>query len=665
MSDPRSITSETLPARRHLPFLPHIEGLRAVAIVLVVAAHYGVPGFSAGFIGVDVFFVISGFLITRLLSHELKETGTIAVGQFLVNRLRRLLPALLATVAISLLVAQSIFQTSSNLKNGETAVSALVWASNIHFAFSNFDYFDVDTQRGLFLHTWSLGVEEQFYLLYPWLLLMATRISWKKSPQQNTVPLAWLIAAGVMSFFACMVAARSEPSLAFYLTPFRAWQFLLGALVCLAPEKLHRMAGSPHFQAFAGTAMLISAMFLLTPSTSYPSVLAILPTAAAALLIASTTNGGNPESVVNSILISSPMQWLGKLSYSLYLWHWPALKMMEDLNPNNNRLLTSGTALIVSTVAAYATQQLIENPVRYGALRQVSTRLQFLLFSGLIALSVTQVNSWRDSLSTSQVVRQVSPYESAVADTPVLYSESCDEYDRSAQIKPCVFGNKRASRTVVLIGDSIGVQWFPAIEAIYSPKDWKIVVLTKSACPMLTTPMVLERTGAPYRNCDIWKAGVIDTIRQMQPDAVFMGSAASYHLSDEVWSGGTREFLSAITHYSGAIYLIEPNPPLSFDGPTCLRRQQSLGERESRCSSPAANAKYEKIIQALASEARRLPNVRMIETATFVCPDGICSAQRNGTIIYRDTAHLTATFAATASTHFQKQIGEIQPTSDD
>lgn len=202
-----------------MTFRPDIEGLRAIAILLVVAAHAGVPWFAGGYVGVDVFFVLSGYLITRLLINELTDTGTVQFARFYARRFRRLLPALLLMLATTMLLGSQLIPLAQQSEQANAATSAAIWGSNLLFAFSQLDYFGADSSQNLFLHTWSLGVEEQFYLVWPLLLLIGYG-AWRKASQataRNIIQLLWLIAG--VSFAICLFLTNIEPRHAFDVPP--------------------------------------------------------------------------------------------------------------------------------------------------------------------------------------------------------------------------------------------------------------------------------------------------------------------------------------------------------------------------------------------------------------------------------------------------------------
>ena len=633
-----------------------IEGLRAIAVLLVIAGHYAVPGFAGGFIGVDVFFVISGYLITGILVRERERTGRIALLPFYANRLRRLLPALATMLAISCFVAYQLLpQTQLLAQSQAAAAAAILWISNIHFAFADVDYFAAETTSNAFLHTWSLGVEEQFYLLWPLLIMLATC---RRKEQALTKTLAVLFSGlALVSLGGCLWLAQSQPSLSFYMMPTRAWQFAAGALTwlltrqhALGPREANRVGA-------AGGALLLAGLVVVTPRATYPSVLALLPTlGACALLWAGTT----PDSRPHALLSIKPMQAIGRLSYAGYLWHWPVLVLGELLLPIRGNAGNTLLALAASWLAAFLTHRLIENPIRYGKARQLLPCWQIGLAICTMVLANSQMLRWQEQTQDRQTSDAISSiYTRASSDVPMIYRDACDDWYSSDALKPCAYGKPDARKTAVLFGDSIGAQWFPTLTAMLDAEQWRIVVLTKSSCPMVDEPYFYERIGREYTECANWRNKAIAWLQTQKVDRLFIGSTASAAFTDRQWQDGTQRILDRLTPNIAAIYLIEANPTLGFNGPDCLRQHQATAPQ--KCAQGRAdNSHYRRVAELLKRVVKSHPTTHWLETSNLVCPGGQCQALHDGTIVFRDSQHLTATFAAQAAPYFLRQVQQYE-----
>lgn len=631
-------------------FRPDIEGLRAIAVLLVIAAHYAIPGFAGGFIGVDIFFVISGYLITGILVREYQATGRIALMRFYANRLRRLLPALVTMLGVSALLIWWLFPVSQQPGQSRAGAMAGLWLSNMYFALSDVDYFAAETSSNAFLHTWSLGVEEQFYLLWPvFILLLAPR------SQVQHRRLVWcLLGVAALSLLACLWLVQSYATLAFYLMPARAWQFAGGALIWLLVQRKQPSTAQANSVGLLGLTLLVFSLVVIDETTLYPGIAALLPTAASmAMLWAGSVGRISP---VVAPLCTTSMQVIGRLSYTWYLWHWPCLVIGEQLFPVRGNWANTVLALGVSFLAAIATHHLIENPIRYGRPARTRYGWQVGLSLCLMVLLNSQMLRWHTDAQDILDRSSNTAAARAVVDTPVIYQHGCDDWYHSDELKPCVYGKADAPKTALLLGDSIGAQWFPALTAMLDPQQWRIVVLTKSSCPMVDEPFFYQRIGRDYTECSTWRERAIDWIRQNPVQWIFMGGTASPGFMPEQWEQGSRRILDRLASHADAIYVIEANPTLAFDGPGCLRQRPS----EQCTSAPASTPRYPEVARYLQQAIAQQPKAHWLETSSYVCPHDQCQALRhiNGQeiVVFRDSQHLTASFVATAAEHFLRQM---------
>ncbi|RYF80446.1 MAG: acyltransferase [Comamonadaceae bacterium] len=626
-------------------FRRDIEGLRAVAVLLVIAAHYEMPGFSGGFIGVDIFFVISGYLITGILVREYAGTGRIDLLRFYANRLRRLLPALLTMVLLSSVAIAWILPVDQQPTQGHGAAMAMLWVSNVLFAFANADYFAAETSSNVFLHTWSLGVEEQFYLIWPLLLLLALRQRSQKCLGRLLVVLA------VASLTACVWLTQNQPILAFYMMPTRAWQFSAGGLIWLCASRAPPTAVQAQVASGLGLAALVVSLTAIGPTSLYPGAWALLPTAACTLLLWAGSSNSRPGT--DAALCHPTAQRIGRLSYAWYLWHWPVLVVGEQLLPIRSHPANTALALGLSLLAAVATHHFIEKPIRFGRSAQIRHTFQMSLSVGLMVLASWHLMRWSgDAESLASNNRKASEL---LIDNPTIYNDGCDDYYRSDRLKPCIYGNVNAQKSVVLFGDSIGAQWFPALTTLFNSEDWKIIVLTKSSCPMVDEPSFLGRIGREYTECTVWRNRAIGWLQQRHVQHLFVGGSAARDFSPQQWTEGTSRILDQLAPHADAIHVIGANPILSFDGPSCLREKP-----HEQCQSSPANPERATVAKFIKMAVARQPKASWLETSDFVCPENHCEAIRdvagNKIVVFRDNQHLTASFVATAASYFRQQM---------
>lgn len=631
-------------------FRHDIEGLRAIAVLLVIAAHFAIPGFAGGFVGVDIFFVISGYLITSILLREQQSSGTIQLGRFYANRLRRLLPALATMLIISSLLASQLLHESQYLEQGPAAAMAAIWASNIHFSFADIDYFADEAANNALLHTWSLGVEEQFYLVWPLFILLMTH--WAARRQNRSTAIWFFSAVALASFVACIATSTLAPKFAFYMMPTRAWQFATGALAWLLVRSIAPSQTQAAIASWAGLLMLLTSVTLIGPDSVYPGILALLPTLATALLLWA---GAAPISTpAAKMLALRPMQALGRLSYSWYLWHWPILVIGEHLIPIKGHALNTLLAIAISLLAAMLTHYLVERPVRYGTTARLPPKWQLVMALCTMVLLNSQLLRWHNSTERRLTDGHNDAFAHAMADAPVIYQHGCDTWYHDAELKPCIYGPPSAEKTAVLMGDSIGAQWFSALAAMLDPQKWRIIVLTKSSCPMVDEPYFYKRIGREYTECAIWREKAIGWLQQQHVDRLFIGSTASNSFSDTQWREGTRRILDRLEQSASAIYLIEANPKLSFNGPRCL--MQNGIEHQSDCQEAAGPAQYQHVAALLKALTESHPKTHWLATSSLVCPKGQCQAMRDGVVVFRDAQHLTASFVTSLAPGLLEQI---------
>ncbi len=632
-------------------FRKDIEGLRAVAVLLVITSHYDIPGMSAGFIGVDIFFVISGFLITGILTQEYEKSGNIELSRFYANRLRRLLPALIAMLATIAVAAYWMLPIGQQISTSLGGATATLWISNIYFAFSDIDYFATPSSSNILLHTWSLGVEEQFYLFWSLLILAVSR----RAKNLHTSLISTCMALASFSFFLCLALGFWSPMQAYYLMPTRAWQFAAGGLTWYFVQKFTPSSKQATLANWSGSAVLLCALIVIRPHVAYPSILALLPTSATCIML--WAGSGSRNNAVQHVLSHGIMQRIGSLSYPLYLWHWPIWVLIKYHLPDSSFQKNIILAFTCTVLLAYITYFFIETPIRFGKISKSRSFWQIGLAVAVSLLISNQMLRWNENsvylMAQEKATRNISDGKTEYISR--IYSDGCDDWYRSDKLNPCIYGNSNAVNTIVLFGDSIGAQWFPTLSAIYKDDSWRIVVLTKSSCPIVDESYFYTRIGREYTECSSWRKKAINWLQQNKTTAIFIGSTASSNFDDQQWEQGSLRILNTLAPNTDAIYLIESNPILPFNAFECLAQKDP-----STCQSISSNPGFEKVATALKRAIAQQPKASWIETASFVCPNDSCQARRkigNSEIdVYRDNQHLTASFAAAMHRNFEAQI---------
>lgn len=622
-------------------FSTSIEGMRGLAVALVVLAHAGLPGFASGFIGVDVFFVISGFLITSLLAEELEASGRIDPWQFYARRVRRLAPAMIVMLLVTMMLARMLLPGPGLALQAESGFWAALWLSNFLFAFNEFGYFSDGAKGSLYLHTWSLGVEEQFYLLWPAVIAIA----WKGIRGRGR---AWVFrlfsGCTAACYVAALVAYQHFPIESYYLMPTRLWELSAGAAAALAVPLApgHRLRG---LAAPTGVLLLLAGLALAQPDA--PALfwkLAIVVAGTALLLVSISDSPG----MGTRWLDSRALRFLGRISYGVYLWHWPLLGIAALAWGGRPEVRIA--AVIVAVLAAWASAHWVEEPIR--RLRTANGKAHVLL--GLLAsLSVALMfRAWWNPFESKGGEAPLSnaEYISRQASFSSIYARGCDDWYASDRLKPCLMADPPApTRELLLVGDSVGAQWEPALREIAVRRGWRLVVLTKSSCPIVDVEFFYPPVGRNYDECTSWRKRVVAYVNRAKPDSVLIGSSASNGLGPARWRDGTRSFVESISAASGEILVIAPTPILPFKGLECLIRNNgggAIGEVDSRaCGIALREVEPVQIKAALREGVAGTGNARVVDLNPLVCPAGTCMAWHDGQLVYRDAQHLSAGFA--------------------
>ncbi len=651
-----------------------LQGLRAIAVALVILGHMGVSGFAGGFIGVDVFFVLSGYLITGLLLQEQEATGRINYGRFLARRLRRLLPALLVMLTTVLLLSSIVLSAYEVRMQSGSFVYSATWTSNFFFAFVDRDYFSALTAEDLFLHTWSLGVEEQFYLVWPWLIALAfwlrpTNVSQKVL---RSLPLVSLAVIFVVSLVLSLHWSTSKPLLSFYMMPSRGWQFALGAGVyvwlnaSLGDAASRLLLRNKVAVEIVGLLLIFASAVMLSAEITYPGYYALIPSFGAAMLIVA---GADQRSTgAGIVLVSRPFVWLGDRSYSLYLWHWPILILGRSFGISN---ATIGMAVLigVSLIFASLSYRHIELPFWKGRFSRVKTLRTALVATLAVVVAVGGAGALKRNVYGVPMQTAINNSYDPRADFPTaIYGEGrpCDTWFSSAQLIPCGIGNRDGEKLAILLGDSIGAQWSSLIPALYPSPEWQVIVLTKSSCAMVDESYYYEKVGGDYQVCTQWRKQALDYIDMVNPDVVLVGSSSTYDFSELQWIEGSARIFSRLAAAAKAVVVIPGTPELSFDGPSCLEQpyrfslRLSGGKRE--CEEAQVGSESNDVSRLLGQATDELENVKLLDLGDLVCPEGKCAAMtEGGVVVFRDSQHLTTTFVDTLVPEVRRLLDAMSP----
>lgn len=463
-------------------YRPEIEGLRAVAVVPVVLFHFGVAGVAGGFVGVDIFFVISGFLIGGILWAEFTRSGTIRLGHFFYRRIRRLAPAYFAMAFVTLAFAWVLLLPFDFREFGQDLIAATVYLSNVHF-FREAGYFDRAAEQKLLLHTWSLAVEEQFYLFLPLFMVLLARL-------RRALP-AILGVIGIISFLACLwMMARSAPA-SFYLFPFRAWELMAGVLLAILGHE-RRLSWQVHpALSWAGLALILGSVLLLKPGDHFPGIYALPPVLGAVLIILN----GRDDNPVNRLLCTAPFAFFGLISYSLYLWHWPAITLAHyAMGDALTGWQIAGIGAAVVAVS-WVSWRLVETPVRSGSLPGAAV-LGGYVTASTACLGLGALFAFSSGLP-NRFAPEVRPHIAATRDFNQDWSRCHTPGDGPwAGVEICPIGPEGAPR-VLIWGDSHGRAFKEGIETAAYEAGTPGLLIWRGGCPPLLGIRKRESAASP------------------------------------------------------------------------------------------------------------------------------------------------------------------------
>jgi peptidoglycan/LPS O-acetylase OafA/YrhL len=707
---------QQLRAERQTGFRADIEGLRAIAVVSVLLYHAKLGPFDGGYVGVDVFFVVSGFLITRLLVRDVTKLGGRSLPNFWARRARRLLPASALVIISTLVVGWSVLDPLSFRSLARDAIAAGAFVVNMVFARRDGDYFASELAPSPLLHFWSLAVEEQFYLVWPLILMVVVRMrSGKRTALIATIGVLW-----VASFAASIVVTGRNAPWAFYLLPTRAWELLSGAAVAILGPAIAAKLSEPVRAALAwvGLGVVASSMLLLTTRAEFPGWIALWPVVGTVAVVLA---GIDPsERGAQRLLGAKPMIWIGQRSYGIYLWHWPAL-VLGAAAWGPLAAWERAALLIVSVAVAAAAYHLFENPIRHlpwltfrparslllgGALvaavvgvGAVMLRAPRQLDSGAVAVSAAievpstvpevvttepavpvstiagptttiddpvdladvvapivaaNASALEQALLVTEVPSNLRPsLSSAAADKPLIYDNDCMLSDGVNQPGFCIFGNASSSTTIVLFGDSHAAQWFPALHRIADSRGWRLETFTKVGCPTADVPTT--RTDRDP-NCDEWRDAVFERLAAVQPDLVVM-SSYRYNpggLADEPWRSGLDATMTALRPTARQVLILGDTPtPVPDDVPSCLAANL---RRVDTCTAPRSSAVVE-ARNSVEREIARTHDALFAPTGDWLCTDTGCPVIFDDVLLYRDGNHISTVAAVLLIPYLDATLG--------
>ncbi|MFD9705132.1 acyltransferase family protein [Lentzea sp. NPDC059081] len=664
-------------------FRTDIQALRAIAVLAVVVNHFWPDALTGGYIGVDVFFVISGFLITSHLDREIVRTGRVRLGKFYARRVRRLLPAAFLVLVVSVVLAYFLLPYPRWTANAWESFAAASYWENWLLAGKSVNYSAQNEAASLVQHYWSLSVEEQFYLFWPLLLMGMFKIGRRR----------WVVAGvlvlGAVSLGLSVYYTTVSPSAAYFITPVRVWEFAIGAGVALAASRLALPRVAAELAAFAGLAMILTTAFVYDHHTPFPGYLALVPAVGTGLVIVSGMRPGRQWHT--AVTASRPVQFVGDVSYSLYLWHWPvvllapfALSGLLDKGELSTPWLLGLVAF--SLALAWLSKVVVEDRgMSWGPL----TRSSGLTFAGMVAgIAVVAVLAtglqWTYDRHVAQAERDVaaglsSPCNGAGAmigvngcPTPfgparVTAMGPANEYWRTApecrQIQDynaddkhtttiCDFsGGSPSAEKVWLVGDSHAQQWQSALFEVARERKWHLKLAYLGGCPFADVRVVEFRGNIPAAKdvdrCSTWTRRMTDVIADDRPSKVL----TSFFARKEVVAGGnqTDRYRAGLeprwrkwTDAGARVYVLA-DPPYNGDvrNPDCVTLNPT---NPQACAVPRSVAHP---VDPLVEVARttKVPGVSLVDLSEYFCDDAQCYSVIGNVVVYFDPDHVNGEYS--------------------
>jgi len=640
----------------NLKYRKDIDGLRAISVISVLLTHAGIDLFSGGFIGVDVFFVISGYLITTIIVKEILS-GEFSLIRFYERRIRRILPALFVVVAFTIVVCAIMYDAEKFKDFGKSVLATTLFVSNINF-FKESGYFDAPSQLKPLLHTWSLAVEEQFYIFFPLFMFVLYRYAKKLAP---------IILAGtaILSFGFAIHNTNLNPSAAFYLAPLRAWELLVGSMLAINIIPAEFGKKYSNVLGIAGFAMIAYSIFQYTDSTKFPGISALAPVMGAALILFSGMEG---KTWVGRFLSTAPLVFIGKISYSLYLWHWPLIiffkyYMIRQLTP-----LEVGIILGVSILISALSWRFVETPFRSKSF--ISTR-QIYAFGaiGMVLMffaggTVYYFKGFPERQGLEHLAKDKKREEAW------LFKECNINYtDNPEAITPCEVGDRSQLPSFMIMGDSHTPTYGKAIHRSAEQSGISGILTYDQGCPtllnMVPNPEIGDVPCVEYNHMalaylkehpkintvilasrwTIW----IEKSRYKQEEGVklhltdSLGEAPPNASEKDLFTLGLERTIKAILELDRKVVVVAPLPEIGYDVPSASFIANRTGRDINELIAPSLEeylVRNQRTFLIL-EEFKEKYGIQVIEPWKALCTEGECRAAINDIPLYNDDDHLS------------------------
>lgn len=646
-----------------------IQGLRAIGALLVATFHIWVGRVSGG---VDVFFVVSGFLLVGSLDRELRSAGRIDVPDFVARLAKRLLPSSLFVVLIVMLSAPFWMPEVRWKDTTSHAIASTLYVENWYLARSSIDYLARDEVASPFQHYWAMSAQVQSLVAMA-LLMAAFGVALRRSAiDRQVASRAFLAAVTMVSLAYSIYATAANQPVAYFNTFARIWEFSMGGLVATILPRLHLSEGVKLVGGWIGLFLIVSCGVLLKVSTIFPGYAALWPTGGAALVL--LCGAGAHRANVGRFLSLRPLTWLGDISYALYLWHWPLLIAYLTITYQTSAPFAAGFGIIgVSILLAWATTRFVERP--FGRFRQahvwrsiaVASVAAGVLVGGAAAARVyLRVAAPADRLARPDPLHYPGAavfdrgYVATLGDVGIkpgplwvkqdispLYARGCHESFTGDRVRSCTFGDPSAPHVLAVVGGSHSAHWVSALQIVLKGTSWRMMTFTKSGC-ILRAFDAASAANSPA--CARWNAKLTKRLIELRPDMIF---TLATHGSDRVDERLRPDFMAAwrpLVEHGIAVAAIRDNPWFEFDVPECV---QVNGPASDRCRQPRRAA-----LSTANPLAARPPfaHVHYLDLTDHICTRDVCPTVAGNVLMYSDKHHLTNTYMRTLAPYLARQL---------
>ena len=666
-----------------------IQALRAFAVFLVVVYHFWPDRLPGGYIGVDVFFVISGFLITSHLIRKPPQNLR-DLGYFWARRIRRLLPLSFLVIAVSGLAVLVLLPISTHISTAREAIASVVYLQNWYLADQSVDYLAEHSNPSVFQHFWSLSVEEQFYVVWP--LLIVTAGVAARAHNKMTVKRSAFFAVSLVtlaSFIYSVYAVHTNPSAAYFISPTRFWELGVGALLAfIAPllvNKIEKLNYANAAIAWGSYIAMFIVAFIYTPETLFPGINALAPVVLTALIILVNADQSvaGPHVIGNRRII----QHLGDISYGVYLWHWPVLIIIPAVITTSYtwplKILTIIAIFVIATVTKISVEDRFRHVTKNRAallktyLFLVTASFAFIAVSLYVITTVTEETKSEAEKVAEQLDDEcfgakslytngcrwdtpatMSP-QFALEDKPVVYDDGCWARSDFTNSPVCTYGTPKDSEvTVALVGNSHAGHWSPALIEIAEKRNWRLDTYLVSQCYTVVSPLIQFDTQEKSENCSEWNRNTLEKIKSEQYDVVIMSSRTWEPFvgmtREETWTrsiGSYKETIETIRATGSEVVVIRDTPFSEGEGiPQCLDRTRGDTIECNDLLVEAQDPLYDTAI-AMNDSA-----VHGVDLTSFICPQGKCQSVIGGVIVFFDHGHLSATYVQTLTDKIEESL---------